>query len=719
MNSLMNNNCLPLIKSETEICPDCKNKCILKGDEYNIRSICDFGHESNYNASEFEKAQYRHLKELKCNNCHSYINENNIFYCLTCELDLCAHCGNHHYNVDEIESKVHKIVKYNEKEYYCSEHKNEFNHYCFDCEKNLCSQCRKRHENHNIEYFKEYYEIISSKLSKAYKLFEKFNTFSQEILSKFNEIKNTFNIFYEKNASLGKLTNWQTLSNRKAYNLNYFIKDLENIFNKTGNENDYLKIFSSIMELYNKIYYTNSSTIIYRVNKNIIDQNIAKKRKEMDVKILGEIFVQNNKNKLEIEYENKIMKLNENIKIKLDKLKDYKFSIQLRGFNNKITDLSHFLDRSPYFIAIPDINKIYTKDLTNISYMFNGCTSLLCAPDISKLDLTNVTHINNIFSNCTSLQKCINPNLLNLNMDKLIDAKDMYYNCPLLKIKKNDFYFFPNDKRFEIFKNDFDDNFSDEYEKIHDNSLEENFRNYLEYKKEPEKSSLNLNSSFSIINKNFKSIDSKKFVVKEISNIKVFTKTEKEFESNNGNSSENIILMCNSIKQPEVRVIKLIEVKSSNENSSLSKNKQKKIRIKKTKKINKRNGIIKKVSFNIINFSFFINAIKYILNTYPIHSEWIKKKILCLKSTTIKVKCGLSVFNSEFLYLINYLCYRNFSSVRGEIIVYVTFLFNSVMVSLRGKGGTMISFKYPYGYFIANILHLSVFTFFNNLISFK
>lgn len=207
MNSLMNNNCLPLIKSETEICPDCKNKCILKGDKYNIRSICDFGHESNYNASEFEKAQYRHLKELKCKICHSYIYENNIFYCLTCELYLCAHCGNHHYNVDEIESKVHKIVKYSEKEYYCSEHKNEFNHYCFDCEKNLCSQCRKSHENHNIEFFKEHFEIISSKISKAYKLFEKFNTFSQEILSKFNEIKNTFNIFYEKNASLGKLTN--------------------------------------------------------------------------------------------------------------------------------------------------------------------------------------------------------------------------------------------------------------------------------------------------------------------------------------------------------------------------------------------------------------------------------------------------------------------------------------------------------------------------------
>ena len=95
--------------------------------------------------------------------------------------------------------------------------------------------------------------------------------------------------------------------------------------------------------------------------------------KKIQVQLFSESFVENNKDKCKIIYENK--------EFDLTSISDFdsnflgKFVIKLKGVNN----------------------------ITNLSCMFKECDSLLSVSDISKLDLSNVNDISNMFYGCFSL----------------------------------------------------------------------------------------------------------------------------------------------------------------------------------------------------------------------------------------------------------------------------------------------------------------------------
>jgi len=67
--------------------------------------------------------------------------------CLTCSQianrtkSYCSNCiQKQHIN------KKHKIIKYEDKNYYCRKHIKKMEKYCFQCKKNLCGSCAKEHE---------------------------------------------------------------------------------------------------------------------------------------------------------------------------------------------------------------------------------------------------------------------------------------------------------------------------------------------------------------------------------------------------------------------------------------------------------------------------------------------------------------------------------------------------------------------------------------------
>ena len=117
LNILPTINCDPLIKSETEICPDCKNECKITSNEYNLTSVCEFGHESNYTPLEFDQSQFRILKKISCNTCVNWAYEDKSFYCLFCKNNLCAYCKNHHYHDFTRFNNEQYIIEYNQKKY--------------------------------------------------------------------------------------------------------------------------------------------------------------------------------------------------------------------------------------------------------------------------------------------------------------------------------------------------------------------------------------------------------------------------------------------------------------------------------------------------------------------------------------------------------------------------------------------------------------------------
>ena len=76
----------------------------------------------------------------------------NFCLCLTCSKlirrtrSICNDCVNKH-NKEFKDKKKHKIINYEDKNYYCQTHISRMTKYCFDCKSNLCESCAAEHFN--------------------------------------------------------------------------------------------------------------------------------------------------------------------------------------------------------------------------------------------------------------------------------------------------------------------------------------------------------------------------------------------------------------------------------------------------------------------------------------------------------------------------------------------------------------------------------------------
>ena len=68
-------------------------------------------------------------------------------------MNLCPLCILNH-------DKKHDIIDYEQKNYLCEIHNENFNSYCKKCKKNLCIQCENSHFNHDII---QYSKILPNK----------------------------------------------------------------------------------------------------------------------------------------------------------------------------------------------------------------------------------------------------------------------------------------------------------------------------------------------------------------------------------------------------------------------------------------------------------------------------------------------------------------------------------------------------------------------------
>ena len=150
--------------------------------------------------------------------------------------------------------------------------------------------------------------------------------------------------------------------------------------------------------------------------------NITKK-----IKIFGENFVKNNKDKCKILYKNKEYELKKYFD-EIDKTYNYKdiISFRLKGFNN-ITDMSYMFSECNSFSLLPDISKLNVSKVTNMSNLFNGCRKLLSLPDISKWDTSKVSNMQCLFSYCKSLLSL--PDISKWDTTNIISKEDMFVSC--------------------------------------------------------------------------------------------------------------------------------------------------------------------------------------------------------------------------------------------------------------------------------------------------
>ena len=228
------------------------------------------------------------------------------------------------------------------------------------------------------------------------------------------------------------------------FNEGTFIKYAVEEFNKKFENNN--SIINNFNEKENKINEgKNNKNDKYNMkNKNennainIIKENsddeITIKYKigfDKEIKLFGQNFVENNKQKCKMIIDGKeneicsYYKLDDN-NYKKDKI----LEIKLRGIKN-ITNMSYMFYNFESLTSLPDISKWDTSNVTNMSYMFCYCKNLFSLPDISKWNTNKVTNMSHMFSGCESLTTL--PDISQWDTSNTINMSGMFSDCKTLK----------------------------------------------------------------------------------------------------------------------------------------------------------------------------------------------------------------------------------------------------------------------------------------------
>ena len=162
----------------------------------------------------------------------------------------------------------------------------------------------------------------------------------------------------------------------------------------------------------------NELTMIYQ-----IDENIEK------IRILDEIFVENNKDNCKIVIDGKEKEICTELEIP-ENLKNKKLlEIKLIEYKT-ITDMMCMFAECTSLLYLPNFNKWDTSNVTNLRSIFFGCSSL-SLPDISIWNTNNVINMKGVFNGCSLLTSL--PDISKWNTDNVKDMCNLFARFTNLK----------------------------------------------------------------------------------------------------------------------------------------------------------------------------------------------------------------------------------------------------------------------------------------------
>ena len=420
--------------------------------------------------------------------------ENKFYKCFTCDKNICPLCKSKHDNqfkniihnlIDYDENNFLCNTDYNERFIsYCKTcHKN----LCFTCE-------AKHNKNHNIISLKEILPKDDLKLDEFQNNFNKFKDEIKNLKEKLNKVENILQIYLNmikdiKNNFVIQKRNYQII--KSAKNINDYNDNLINEMKKIISKTELNDKFNEIIKLYYKMtkndpYYNNITQIVQNslLDKNnekneikkkiseeinikehkkktdvyLLDQfkeaddnsysNIKKskteklaqtnvitikyknKKNEEEISLLGDKFIYNNKNNVQLLINEKSIDLKKTYNKKKIKFNKDTLEVKLKILS-PLTNMSYMFNNCSSIISISDIHRINTSNVTNMSYLFCNCNSLKSLPDISYWDTTNVTNMKYMFGECSSLEKL--PDISKWNISKVTDLSYMFCECKKLE----------------------------------------------------------------------------------------------------------------------------------------------------------------------------------------------------------------------------------------------------------------------------------------------
>ena len=246
-----------LVKPTQIVCPGCKDIALIKFHDYKISINCKNNHNiKKIFLKDFVKSQRIDESKIICNICEKNNKgdsfEKNFFICVNCKKNLCPLCKSSH-------DKSHNIFNYEQKNYICFEHSDNFSSYCKTCKINLCNACENEHSQHDVISLGKLFPKKNELKDKMDELDNKINKLKDEIkyiiniLNNFienleilyhlgNYIDNSFNI---------KSKNYEILNNIQEINNNYVLEDITKILDIK----DIDEKFKNIFEIYLKMNY--------------------------------------------------------------------------------------------------------------------------------------------------------------------------------------------------------------------------------------------------------------------------------------------------------------------------------------------------------------------------------------------------------------------------------------------------------------------------------
>ena len=156
-----------------------------------------------------------------------------------------------------------------------------------------------------------------------------------------------------------------------------------------------------------------------------LEVNFQPKKGGHKKRILGEKFVEKNKDKCKIIYKNKEYKLKEYFEDIDDHYNPLDLIIFKLCIDNNISDMSCMFYGCASLISLEDVSILNIKNIIDMSSMFYNCISLISLPDISMWNTNNVTNMNEIFYNCISLTSL--PDISKWNTNCATDISGFFF----------------------------------------------------------------------------------------------------------------------------------------------------------------------------------------------------------------------------------------------------------------------------------------------------
>ena len=456
------------------ICPECRTSAIIDIDNdkegydlkilncenfHNLRSlnydICDqFIFEKRYNETDLSDLNpYKDL--LVCGCCGDYQvkltpPEDKYSFCYHCQNNICPSCM----TVHKEEYKDHKYIPLEDKNYYCIKHGKKFDSYCIDCNCNICDECKSSHpenEHQIIAYNKinlinNDTEKLENKIKDDKAKLKDYISSMKELLDNMiNEIEKYINGYIRLEKTILKrykngLYNFQllrNLNNENIFNNSLFSKLESKLKEETKEKINFFR------DLYTKITKIKKEKDKGQEYKPIPDNKIEiqydiKDTKKRKVKIFDEIFVKNNKDRLEVTINN----------VKQKELETYYYNskeekilkVILTEKEKAVKDLSYMVNNIKNVTSVNFGGKYNAKNITSMEAMFQ-LTSFPIPKEISIFQTPNLKNIRALFCKCVGLTSIPDLNNIFYKDNNLKNISMLFNGCKKIKkINGNNWY---------------------------------------------------------------------------------------------------------------------------------------------------------------------------------------------------------------------------------------------------------------------------------------